>query len=135
MWEEYKETFREKMKASDWAFDKIKEAFILVAQNEAREVSIVLTTCGASSHQSEDRVESQCPTCARIATVSLWKTTFRGSPGERPQCGGAQFVEKGTTGENQTGCWSCKQAKVLSRQWCSKRMRYLKACAQTRSMR
>ena len=26
-WEEYEETFRRKMKASEWAFDRIKEAF------------------------------------------------------------------------------------------------------------
>ena len=26
-WEEYKDTFRRKMKASEWAFDRIKEAF------------------------------------------------------------------------------------------------------------
>ena len=26
-WEEYKATFRRKMKASEWAFDRIKEAF------------------------------------------------------------------------------------------------------------
>ena len=36
-----RKTFREKMKASDWAFDKIKEAFDLVAKDEARKVSIV----------------------------------------------------------------------------------------------
>ena len=32
--------------------------------------------------------------CARIATVSFWKTTFGGSLGENIQIGGAQFVEK-----------------------------------------
>ena len=40
-WEEHKETFKEKMKASEWAFDRIKEAFDLVAQDEARKVSVV----------------------------------------------------------------------------------------------
>ena len=40
-WEEYKETFKEKMNASEWAFDRIKEAFDLVAQDEARKVSVV----------------------------------------------------------------------------------------------
>ena len=63
-------------------------------------------------------MESQCPTYVRIATVSLWMTTFGGSLGERPQSGGAQSVEKGATGSNRTGCWSCKreifeQAKVF----------------------
>ena len=40
-WEEYKETFKEKMKASEWAFDRIKEAFDVVAQDEARKMTIV----------------------------------------------------------------------------------------------
>ena len=40
-WEECEETFKEKMKASEWAFDRIKEAIDLVAQEEARKVSIV----------------------------------------------------------------------------------------------
>ena len=31
-WEECNETFKEKMKASEWAFDRIKEAFDVVAQ-------------------------------------------------------------------------------------------------------
>ena len=35
------ETFKEMMKASEWAFDRIKEAFGLVAQDEARKVSAV----------------------------------------------------------------------------------------------
>ena len=39
-WEECKETFKEKMKASEWAFDRIKEAFDLVAHDEARKVSV-----------------------------------------------------------------------------------------------
>ena len=40
-WEEYKETFRRKMKASEWPFDRIKEAFELVAQDETEKMSIV----------------------------------------------------------------------------------------------
>ena len=40
-WEEYKATFRKKMKASEWAFDRRKEAFELVAQDETEKVSIV----------------------------------------------------------------------------------------------
>ena len=37
-WEECKETFK---KASEWVFDRRKEAFDLVAQDEARKVSVV----------------------------------------------------------------------------------------------
>ena len=40
-WEEYKETFKEKMRASEWAFDRIKEVFNLVAKDEAEKMSIV----------------------------------------------------------------------------------------------
>ena len=38
---EYKETFRKKMKASEWAFDRMKEAIDSAAQDEARKVSVV----------------------------------------------------------------------------------------------
>ena len=40
-WEEDKDTFRRKLKASEWAFDRIEEAFEKVAQDEAEKVSIV----------------------------------------------------------------------------------------------
>ena len=90
-WEEYKDTFRREMKATEWAFEGIEEAFELAAQDEARKVSIVqeiifkkaLTSCCASSHQSEDREESQCLTYARNATASLWRTSFGGSSGRK----------------------------------------------------
>ena len=49
------------------------------------------TICGESLRLLEDKEESQCRTCARTATVSLWKTTFGGSLGEKPQSGGAQI--------------------------------------------
>ena len=39
--EEFQETFWKKMKASGWAFDRIEEAFELVAQDEAEKMSIV----------------------------------------------------------------------------------------------
>ena len=39
--EEYKETSRKKMRASEWAFDSFKEAFELVAQDQAEKMSIV----------------------------------------------------------------------------------------------
>ena len=40
-WEEYKNSFRKEVKATEWAFDSIKEAFEQVAQDEARKMSIV----------------------------------------------------------------------------------------------
>ena len=64
---------------------------------------------------SEDRVESHCFTCARTATVSLWKTMFGGSLLERSTpAGGVRFVEKSPIGSNRTCFLSCKQEKELS---------------------
>ena len=40
-WEEYKETFKEKVEASERAFDRIKEAFDFVAKDEVENMSIV----------------------------------------------------------------------------------------------
>ena len=40
-WEEYQETFKEKLKASEWAFDRIKEAFDLEAKDEVGKISIL----------------------------------------------------------------------------------------------
>ena len=59
-----------------------------------------------------------CPTCNSFPLEEDRKVVVR------------KFVEKGMTGDNQSGCWSCKQGKALSRQRSSKRMRHLKACAQ-----
>ena len=120
--------------STERAFEQIKEAFELVAQDEARTVSFVpescskaLTTCGASSHHSEDREESQCPIYARIATASLERTTFGGSLGGKGSnkwwCA---FCGENTTGSNQTGSCLCKQEKVLIRLRYSKRMQYLR---------
>ena len=41
MKKEYKETFKEKMRASEWAFERIEEAFDLVAKDEVEKMSIV----------------------------------------------------------------------------------------------
>ena len=105
-WEEYKETLKEKMNVSEWAFDRIKEAFDLVA-----------------------RWSHNVVTCAQTAKVSLWKTTFCGSLWEKPQGGGAQFVEKSTTGGNRTGLLVVQTEKVLSGRRSSKRIPYRRACA------
>ena len=40
-WEEHKDIFRIYVKATEWAFDRIKEAFEKVTQNEAEKLSIV----------------------------------------------------------------------------------------------
>ena len=51
--------------------------------------------CGAPSCQLGDKEVLLCHICARIATVSHWKTTFGGSPlGRSTAAGGTPSVEK-----------------------------------------
>ena len=40
-WEENQNTFRKEVKVTEWAFDRMKEAFEQVAKDEARKLSIV----------------------------------------------------------------------------------------------
>ena len=40
-WEDYESIFRTEVKATEWAFDRIKEAFEKVAKDEARTLSTV----------------------------------------------------------------------------------------------
>ena len=73
------------MKASEQAFVIVIEAFELVAQDEAENMSIVQEIMLRSTDYLRRiiaLVESQCRTCAHTATVSLWKTTFGGSLGK-----------------------------------------------------
>ena len=53
----------------------------------------------ATHHRASGKL--RCHICARIVTVSRWKTTFGASLGEKDvTIGGARFVEKSTTGSN-----------------------------------
>ena len=96
------------MKASEWAFDRLKEAFEKVAQDEAEKVSIVqeimLRSTDYLRHiiapvggQGGVTMSYFCPHCNSF----LWKTTFGGSVGENIPNGGVRFVESSTTGSNQ----------------------------------
>ena len=86
-WEEYKNTFRKEVKAAEWAFDRIKEAFEQVAQDEAMKMSIVQEIMIRSADYLRRIIAPvgghggvKCAICgARIATVTPWKTTFGGS--------------------------------------------------------
>ena len=98
-WEEYKDTFRKKMKASEWAFDRTKEAFEKVAQDEAEKVSIVQEIMLGST----DNMRRIIAPVGGQGGVTIWKTTFGGSLDENIPSGGAQFVEISTIGSNQTG--------------------------------
>ena len=75
-WEEFQDTFKKKMKASEWAF--VEEASEKVAQGEAdqdehrprNQDKKYRLLEDASSRQREGKEALRCPTCARIATVS-----------------------------------------------------------------
>ena len=110
-WEEYKETVKYKMRTSEWAFDRIKEAFDLVAKNEVENMSIVQEIMFKSTDylrritapvrgQGGVTMSYLCPHYNSF----LWKIMFGGSLLERSiPSGGVRFVEKGTTRDNQTG--------------------------------
>ena len=87
-WEEYKSIFRIEVKATEWAIDKVKEAFEKVARDEARstvqEIMIKSTDYSRRIIAPVGRqggVTSHIST--RIKTVSRWKTTFGGSQGRK----------------------------------------------------
>ena len=136
-WEEYENTFRKEVKVTEWAFDRIMEAFEQVAKEEARKLSIVQEIMTRSTDYLRriiaprgGRETLRCHICARIVIVSRWKTTSGGSLGEKGETiVGALSVANNTTGSNQTGFWWCKQAKVLTRPRSSKRMQDLRAFA------
>ena len=110
-WEEYKSTFRKEVKVTEWAFDRTKEAFEKVPKDEAKKLSIVQEIMTGYLRRIIEpagggKETLRCHICARMETVSSWKTTFGGSLGEKGvTIGGARFVEKSRTGSNQTGSW------------------------------
>ena len=107
-WEEYKGIFRAEVKAMEWAFDRIKEAFDQVAQDEAENIRIVQETMIRSTDylrriiapaggQGGVTMSYLCPHCNSFP----WKTTSGGSLGEKgATIGGARSVERNTIGSN-----------------------------------
>ena len=86
-WEEYKNTFRNEVKVTEWAFDRIKEAFEKGAKDEARKLSTVqeimirstdyLRIIAPAGEQGGVTMSYLCPHCNSFR----WKTTFGGSLG------------------------------------------------------
>ena len=78
----FKNTFRKEVIVTEWASNRIKEAFEKVVKDEAKKLStvkdIMITAqiaCDASSRQ-RGKEALRCRTFARIVTVSRWKTTW-----------------------------------------------------------
>ena len=125
-WEVYEEIFRKKMKASERVFDRIKEAFELVAGRDTKDEHCARDHAQkhrllAAYHRASWRTGrshnilpvpklQQFPS-GRLHVVGLWV---------KDHTVVVQFVENGTTGGNQTGFFlvvqtgeSVEQAKVF----------------------
>ena len=80
-------------------FDRIKEAFALVAKDEVEKMSIVqeimLKSTEPVGGQGGVTMSYLCPHC------NSFPLEFGGSLPEKPQSGGAQFVEKSMTGATE----------------------------------
>ena len=108
------------MSATEWAFERIREALQKVAKDEDGILNIVQQiwlrahiSCGVSSRQQEDKEALLCRVCAQIATVFPWWTTRAGFQLQRNTAvGGARSVEKNMNGERPTGYWWYKQVPV-----------------------
>ena len=135
--DEYKCIFRVEVKATEWAFDRIEEAFEQVAQDEARKMSIVQEIIIRSTDyirriiapvggQGGVTMSYLCPHCNSFTLGRLHLVCFRREKHTTWLCA----ICGDTTGSNQTGFWSYKQVKVLIRPRYSKHMQYLRACAQ-----
>ena len=109
------------MEASECAFDTITEAFELVAQDEARKVSIVqeimirstdylrriITPVGGHGGVTMSYL---CSNCNSFPLEDyIWEK-------KGATIGGVRSVKRNTIGSNQTGFWSYKQVKVSIRQ-------------------
>ena len=138
IWRMMGKEHRKEVKATEWAFHRIKEAFEQVAQDEARKMSIVQEIMIRSTDylrriiapvggQGGVSMSYLFPHCNRFS----FEDTFGGSQGEKSRhFGGARSVERNTIGSIPTGFWSYKQVIVLSRPRYSKHMQCLRACAQ-----
>ena len=118
-WEEYKNTFRKEVKVSEWALDRIKEAFELAAQDEARKMSIVQDIMIRSTDYLRRTIAPVGGQGRVTHLVGLHGATI----------GGARSMERNTIGSNQTCFWSYEQEIVLIRLRYSKHMQYLGAFA------
>ena len=115
-WEEYKNTFRNEVKVTAWAFDRIKEAFEKVAKDEARTLSTVQeiitrsTDClRASRGQGGVTMSYLSPHCNSFPMEDhvLWV-----SGRKNIRIGGVRSAESSMTGSDRTGSRWCKPAKV-----------------------
>ena len=107
-WEEYKGIFRVEVKATEWACDRIKEAFEQVAQDEAEQLSIVQENMirikdylrriiAPVGRQGGVTMSYLCPNCNSFSLEdNIWWVSGR----KCATIGGARSVERNTIGSN-----------------------------------
>ena len=75
--EEYNSIFRTEVKTTEWSFDRVKEAFEQVAQDEARKLSIVQKIMIRSTDYLRRIIAAAgdkdvtCPTCPTLYSFPL----------------------------------------------------------------
>ena len=123
-WEEYKKHFEKKeVKVSEWAVDRIREAFEKVAKDEAKKLSIVQEIkirstdymrriLAPAGGQGCVTMSYLCPHCN---SFPLEHYVWWVSGGKGRDSWWCAIRGENTTGSNQTGSWWCKQVKVLIR--------------------
>ena len=99
-WEEYFHTFRNEVKVTEWAFDRIKEAFEKVAKDEARKLSTVQEIMIRSTDYLQRIVAPAGGARRSYDVIFPMEDYVWWVSGEKSiQIGGAQSVEKNTTVE------------------------------------
>ena len=130
-----KNTFRKEVKATEWAFDRIKEAFGKVSQDEARKMSIVQEIMIGSTDYLRRIIvpvggRGGVTPVPALQQLPLGRLHLVGLREKSTQLGGVRYVERNTIGSNRTGFWSYKQVTVLRRPRYTKHMQYIRAFAQ-----
>ena len=121
--EEYKSIFRTQVKATEWASDRMKEASVKLAKDEARKLSTVQeimvrsTDClrriiASAGRQGGATMSYLCPHCNSFPMEDyVWWVS-----GEKQHTNWwCAICGENITGGNQTDTWWCSQAKVLIR--------------------
>ena len=137
-WEEYKNTFRNEAKVSEWAFDRTKEAFEKVAKDEARKLSTAQEIMTRSTdylrriiapaeRQGGVTMSYLCPHCNRFPMEDCvwWVSGEKGRNNWWCAICGEKYDWK-----QPNGLLWCKQVRVLIRPRSSERMQYLRTFAQ-----
>ena len=136
-WEAYQSIFKVEIRATEWAFERKREAFGKVAKDEAERLNMVQGIMSKSADFLRRVIHRASRRTRRCHDVVSGTKLQQFSPGglgvvdfsseEAPQLV-VRSLWKNMIGERPTGYWWCKQVTVPVRQKCSKRTRCRKVC-------